>query len=30
MTLIGFARADGFNIYSGAEHVADTPEGTDG
>ena len=23
MTLIGFARADGFNIYSGAEHVAD-------
>ena len=30
MTLIGFARADGFNIYSGAEHVADTTEGTDG
>ncbi|MES1210242.1 MAG: formate dehydrogenase accessory sulfurtransferase FdhD [Pseudomonadota bacterium] len=30
MTLIGFARADGFNIYSGAEHVAGATEGTDG
>ncbi|MFL5307617.1 MAG: formate dehydrogenase accessory sulfurtransferase FdhD [Polyangia bacterium] len=30
MTLIGFARADGFNIYCGAEYVAGTAEGTDG
>ncbi|MES1164975.1 MAG: formate dehydrogenase accessory sulfurtransferase FdhD [Verrucomicrobiota bacterium] len=30
MTLIGFARADGFNIYSGAEHLAGATEGTDG
>jgi len=30
MTLIGFARADGFNIYSGAEHVAGTTERTNG
>ncbi|HVY39318.1 MAG TPA: formate dehydrogenase accessory sulfurtransferase FdhD [Polyangia bacterium] len=27
MTLIGFARADGFNIYSGAEHVAGDGDG---
>ncbi len=30
MTLIGFARADGFNIYTGAQQVAGAGGGTDG